>query len=193
MQNKRQVEYRKAWLLSSQKHVSNNSEVEHCQSCVFGVLWRSIGFKFVACSDERKVLDGYDCHIGLVMTGRPVKISELPTELETFQNCFVTQSIQKKIASRSTGHHWWVSKRTKQLSGVDLKKSINLKREFSRFKACETDSKQLQALLISFLSQCIFLNCSWSHGMLFEPIYCACECTEVRWVSWDIQCHRRES
>ena len=42
-----------------------------------------------------------DGHIGLVMTGRPAKISIL----ETFWNGLVTQSIPKKNVSRITGHH----------------------------------------------------------------------------------------
>ena len=45
----------------------------------------------------------------------------------------------------------------KQLSGVDLKKQIHSKREFPVPKLVKTDYKQLQAFLISFLSQCIFL------------------------------------
>ena len=50
--------------------MSENSEVEHCQSCVLGVLsvskwehlwrvtvWRPIALNFASCSEEREVLN----------------------------------------------------------------------------------------------------------------------------------------
>ena len=53
------------------------------------------------------------------------------------------------------------TKKDKQLTSVDLKsKSIwNMNLQFQSL--WNTYSKQLQALLISFSSQCIFLDLSW--------------------------------
>ena len=78
-----------------------------------------------------------DCQIGLVMTGQIAKISDL----ETFQNGFAAQSIQKKNV---TSNYWtplaliiWVQvlnfKRTKQLSGVDLKNTWSASRVHAFF------------------------------------------------------------
>ena len=91
------------------------------------------------------------------MTGRPAKKSELETFLERF--CHVKHTEEERITK------YWTPLMSTQMDEIvaccwfefwESKFIWSIKKKISS-KACETDSKQLQALLTSFLSKCIFL------------------------------------
>ena len=89
------------------------------------------------------------------------RISVARAEFVVTDSFFATRSTLKKIISRSTEHHWWVPKRMKQLSGVDLKKVNSFEAWISSSRAC--DSKQLQRIA----SNCKHSwSASWVHAFL---------------------------